>query len=64
MLKRADNEYSLAYSITATQKAILNAFDMTADNVHRQARDISSDLLRIEMEAIEANAAKMGKAGV
>ena len=64
MLKGADNEYSLDYSITATQKAILNAFDMTADNVHRQARDISSDLLRIEMEAIEANVAKMGKAEV
>lgn len=61
MLKGADNEYSLDYSITATQKAILNAFDMTADNVHRQARDISSNLLRIEMEAIEANAAKNGK---
>lgn len=64
MLKGADNEYSLDYSITATQKAILNAFDMTVDNVHRQARDISSDLLRIEMEAIEANAAKMGKTEV
>ena len=64
MLKGADNEYGLDYSITATQKAILNAFDMTADNVHRQARDISSDLLRIEMEAIEANAAKMGKTEV
>ena len=64
MLKGADNEYSLDYSITATQKASLNAFDMTADNVHRQARDISSDLLRIEMEAIEANVAKMGKAEV
>ena len=64
MLKGADNEYSLDYSITATQKAILNAFDMTADNVHRQAREISSDLLRVEMEAIEANAEKVaGKAG-
>ena len=64
MLKGADNEYSLDYSITATQKAILNAFDMTADNVHRQARDISSDLLRIEMEAIEAKiAGKAGKEG-
>ena len=52
MLRGADNEYSLDYSVTATQKAILKAFDMTADNVHKQAREISSDLARIEIEAI------------
>ena len=58
MLKGADNEYNLDYAVTATQKAILKAFDMTAENIHNQARDISSDLLRIEMEAIEAEAVK------
>jgi transposase len=58
MLKGADNEYNLDYAVTATQKAILNAFDMTADNIHRQAREISSDLLRIEMEAIEVKASR------
>lgn len=52
MLRGADNEYSLDYSVTATQKAILKAFDMTADNVHKQAREISSDMARIEIEAI------------
>ena len=52
MLRGADNEYSLDYSVTATQKAILKAFDMTADNVHKQAREISSDLARIEIESI------------
>ena len=57
MLKGADNEYSLDYAVTATQKAILNAFDMTSDNVHRQAGAISSDLVRIEMEKIEKQAA-------
>jgi transposase len=57
MLKGADNEYSLDYAVTATQKAILNAFDMTSDNVHRQAGAISSDLVRIEMEKIEKRAA-------
>ena len=31
---------------------------MTADNIHNQAREISSDLKRIEMEAIEAAARK------
>ena len=57
MLKGADNEYSLDYAVTATQKAVLNAFDMTSDNVHRQAGAISSDLVRIEMEKIEKQAA-------
>ena len=48
MLKGADNEYNLDYTITATQKAILKAFDITSDNVNRQARAIGSDLARIE----------------
>ena len=63
MLRGADNEYSLDYSVTATQKAILKAFDMTSDNVHKQARGISSDLARIEMEAIEKEIAPEGKEG-
>jgi transposase len=58
MLKGADNEYNLDYAITATQKAILKAFDMTADSVHRQARAISSDLTRIIIEKIESDAAE------
>jgi transposase len=60
MLKGADGEYILDYAVTATQKAILNAFSMTADNIHKQAREISSDLMRVEKEAIEA-AAKMSE---
>ena len=44
--------------MTANQKAILNAFGMTAKNINRQAMDISSDLARIEIEAAEAGAAK------
>lgn len=53
MLKGADGEYILDYAVTATQKAILKAVDMTAENVHKQAREISSDLKRIEVEALE-----------
>ena len=56
MLKGADNEYNLDYAITATQKAILKAFDITSDNIHKQARAISSDLARVEIEAIESKA--------
>lgn len=57
MLKGADNEYSLDYAVTATQKKILKAFDMTADSVHWQARALSSDLMRVETEAFEKLAA-------
>ncbi len=58
MLKGADSEYNIDYAVTATQKAILKAFDMTSDNVHKQARGISSDLARIQLEAIERNASE------
>ena len=58
MLRAADGEYILDYAVTATQKAILKAFDMTADHVQRQAREISSDLKRIEFEATEKSAAE------
>lgn len=63
LLKGADNEYNLDYAVTATQKAILNAFGMTADNIHKQARAISSDLARVELEAMEANVADSGVNG-
>lgn len=53
MLKGTDNEYSLDYAVTATQKAILKAFGMTSESVHKQARALSSDLARIEMETLK-----------
>lgn len=56
LLKEADNEYSLDYAVTTTQKTILKAFDMTADSIHRQARTLSSELMRIETEALEKQA--------
>jgi len=54
LLKGADNEYNLDYAVTATQKAILKAFGMTAENIHKQVRTISSDLARVQIESIEA----------
>ena len=56
LLKGADNEYNLDYAITATQKAILKAFDISTENVHKMARGISSDLSRIMIETIEKEA--------
>ena len=54
LLKGADSEYNLDYAVTATQKAILKAFGMTVENIHKQARAISSDLARVQIESIEA----------
>jgi len=62
MLKGADGEYILDYAVTATQKAILNAFDMTADNIYKQSRELSSDLKRIETEAVKKDAKAAGGA--
>ena len=58
MLKGADNEYQLNYAVTATQKAILKAFGMTAGSVQKQANEIGSDLFRIEKEEFERAASK------
>ena len=57
-LKGADNEYRLDYAVTATQKAILKAFGMTAGSVQKQSNEISSDLFRIEREEFEKAALK------
>ena len=58
MLRGADGEYILDHAVTATQKAILKAFGMTAGSVQKQAREISSDLRRIDLEAIEKKTSK------
>lgn len=53
MIKGGDNIYRLDHAVTATQKAILKAFGITATNVQNQADAISADLARIEREAAE-----------
>ena len=57
LIRGGDSEYHMDYAVTATQKAILKAFDMNAKSVIGQAREISSDLARIEMEQLEKRAA-------
>jgi hypothetical protein len=37
---------------------------MTADNIHRQARGISTDLARIEVEALEKQATTQAEGSV
>ena len=44
MVRMPDKGYRLDHAVTATQKEILKAFDMTAANVREQSVDISNDL--------------------
>lgn len=57
MVKGLDNEYRLDHAVTATQKAILNAFEMTANDIKLKAKELSAELARIEQEAAEKKAA-------
>ena len=64
MIKGADNIYRLDHAVTATQKAILKAFNITAANVQKQADAIAADLERIEKESAEKAAVARMKAEV
>ena len=57
MIKGYDNEYRLDHAVTAAQKAILNAFGMTANDIKLKAKELSAELARIEMEAAEKQSA-------
>ena len=67
LLKGADGEYNLDYAVTATQvcSLILPHIPLSRktmpDSVQKQARAISSDLKRIEVEAIESKAGLSGE---
>lgn len=41
MVRLTDNRYRLDHAVTATQKTILKAFDMDANVIKYQAREIS-----------------------
>ena len=53
-----DNEYRLDHAVTATQKAILAAFNMTAQDVKLRAKELSAELARIEQDTAEKAATK------
>ena len=44
LIKTPDGSYRLNYAVTATQKAILKAFDMDVGNIKEQARKIGLEL--------------------
>lgn len=56
MVRGGDNAYRLDHAVTATQKKILNAFGMTAQDIKRKAAELSAELARIEIESAEKNA--------
>ena len=44
MTRQTDNVYRLDHAVTATQKKILNAFDLTENNIEYRASWISEEL--------------------
>ena len=50
LIRQSDRGYRMDYAVTATQKEILKAFNMTTANVRTQAAAINEDLMKIEKE--------------
>ena len=50
LIKSPDGNYRLNYAVTATQKAILKAFDLDAGNIKEQAKRIGIELNAKEAE--------------
>lgn len=50
LIRQSDREYRMDYAVTATQKEILKAFNMTAANIRTQASAMNEDLMKIEKE--------------
>lgn len=50
LVRQSDREYRMDYAVTATQKEILKAFNMTAANIRTQASVMNEDLMKIEKE--------------
>lgn len=58
MIKMWNKEYCFNYSITATQRKILKAFDLTPANIREQAKLLSAELKTIEETEIKKTAAQ------
>ena len=50
LIRQSDLGYRMDYAVTATQKEILKAFNMTATNIRTQAAAMNEDLMQIEKE--------------
>jgi len=58
MIKMWNKEYCFNYSITATQRKILKAFDLTPANIREQAKLLSAELKTIEETGAKKTAAQ------
>ena len=47
IVRQTDRNYRLDHAVTARQKEILKAFDMTASNIREQAIELNGDLQTI-----------------
>ena len=50
LIRQSDLGYRIDYAVTATQKEILKAFNMTSANIRTQAAAMNEDLMQIEKE--------------
>ena len=50
LIRQSDLGYRMDYVVTATQKEILKAFNMTATNIRTQTAAMNEDLMQIEKE--------------
>ena len=50
LIRQSGREYRMDYAVTATQKEILKAFNMTEANIRTQASVMNEDLMKIEKE--------------
>ena len=48
MIRQPDGTYRLDHAVSATQKEILSAFQMSAESIREQARAISDDIQKLE----------------
>ncbi len=48
MIRQSDGNYRMDHAVTATQKEILKAFDLTERNIREQAISINKQLQMIE----------------
>jgi len=55
MIRQSDGVYRLDYAISATQKEILKAFDMTAANVREQASELGQQMQKAIAEDVRTD---------
>lgn len=58
LIQQSDRNYRLSHSVTATQKEILKAFNMTATNIKEEAIAINDELIQIAARRFQHGAQK------